>query len=419
MRLMILGAGNCQLNLIKRAKIRGHYVIVADYLDNPPGAKFADVHIKVSTFDTGLVMQAAVEYEIEGIVTLGTDQPVLTAAIVAKKLGLHFYAGSYLALAVTNKRIMKELFAKNKIPMNDYRLIGKGFAKEEIKGLKFPAVLKPVDSQGQRGIFKVRNIEEVSRHIEETLSYSREDKVLLEEFYRSDEITVNGWAANGRAKIISVVDRLTMKKTNRIGICIGHNFPSLHLRGYFEDIERITQDIVDAFGITDGPIYFQYLIGNKGVRVNEIAMRIGGAYEDLTIPIISGIDIAGMLLDYIETGSCDNKTLEEYSLLENTKYVSTQMFFLKPGKITRMTPLEEVMQLDGVKDVYYAVKEGDIAAGIKNATARAGYVIIEGENFDELKAKIDRLYENMKVFDESGKNLVISFNEYKDKYLFV
>ncbi len=419
MRLMILGAGNCQLNLIKRAKKRGNYVIVADYLDDPPGAQFADDHIKVSTFDTGLVLQAATENKIEGIVTLGTDQPVLTAAVVAKKLGLHFYAGSYLALAVTNKRIMKEILAKNEIPMNDYRLIGKGFNKNEIKGLQFPAVLKPVDSQGQRGIFKVKNIEEVSRHIEETLSYSREDEVLLEEFYRSDEITVNGWAVDGRAKIISVVDRLTMKKTSRIGICIGHNFPSLHLKEYYKDIERMTQDIADAFGIIDGPIYFQYLIGKKGVRVNEIAMRIGGAYEDLTIPIISGIDIAGMLLDYIETGSCDTKALEEYSLLKNKKFVSTQMFFLKSGKIAGMTPEQEVIKLDGVKDVYYAVKEGDTAAGVENATARAGYVIIEGESFDELTANIDRLYENMKIFDESGKNLVISINEYKDKYLFV
>ena len=419
MRLMILGAGNCQLNLIKRAKIRGHYVIVADYLDDPPGAQFADDHIKISTFDTGLVLQAATENRIEGIVTLGTDQPVLTAAVIAKKLGLHFYAGSYLALAVTNKRIMKELFAKNKIPMNDYRLIGKGFTKEDIKGLKFPAVLKPVDSQGQRGIFKVKNIEEVRKNIEETLFYSREEKALLEEFYRSDEITVNGWAGGGTVKIISIVDRLTMKQTNRIGICIGHSFPSLHLKGYYKDIERITQDIADAFGITDGPIYFQYLIGSKGVRVNEIAMRIGGAYEDLTIPIISGIDIAGMLLDYIETGKCDTRALEKYSILENKKYVSTQMFFLQPGKIAGMTPEQEVMQLDGVRDVYYAVKEGDIAAGIENATARAGYVIVEGESFDELNSNIDKLYENMKVFDENGKNLVISFNEYKEKYLFV
>ena len=210
-----------------------------------------------------------------------------------------------------------------------------------------------------------------------------------------------------------------MKKTSRIGICVGHNFPSLHLRGYFEDIERITQDIVDAFGITDGPIYFQYLIGEQGIRVNEIAMRIGGAYEDLTIPIISGIDIVGLLLDYTETGRCDTSALERYSLKDNNKFVSTQMFFLKPGKITGMTPLEEVMQLEGVRDVYYAVKEGDIAAGIENATARAGYVIVEGGSFDELKANIDRLYKNMKMFDENGKNMIINFNEYKDKYLFV
>ena len=416
---MVLGAGNCQQNLIKRAKERGHYVIAVDYLQNPPGARFADEHLRVSTFDTALVLQAAMEYEINGIVTLGTDQPVLTAAVVATKLGLHFYASSYLALAVTNKRIMKELFAKHAIPKNDYRLIGKGFTIDDIKGLRFPAVLKPVDSQGQRGIFLVNDAEQARQHIDETLSFSREDKVLLEEFYRSDEITVNGWAAGGRAKIISVVDRLTIKGTSRIGICIGHNYPSLHLNKDADEIEKLTQDIADAFGITDGPIYFQYLIGEDGLRVNEIAMRIGGAYEDITIPIISGIDIAGMLLDYIETGRCAAVALDEFSLKDTSKFVSTQLFFCRPGKVMGVTPVKEVMKLKGVRDVYYAVKEGDTIGSIENATARAGYAIIEGGSFEELTSNIDRFYSNMKVQDENSDNLVIDFKEYKDKYLFV
>ena len=418
MRLMILGAGSCQQNLIKRAKKRGYYVIAADYLENPPGAQFADEHIRVSTFDTPNVLSAAREKRIDGIVTLGTDQPVLTAAVVAQELGLSYYADEKLALAVTNKRIMKALLGKNGIPANDYRLIGKDFAEEEIRGLQFPAVLKPVDSQGQRGIFKVNNIVEAREHIEETLSFSREDKVLLEEFYRSDEITVNGWAVGGRVKIISVVDRLTIKDTDRIGICIGHNFPSLHLEGHHDDIEKITQDIADAFSIIDGPIYFQYLIGQQGIRVNEIAIRVGGAYEDITMPIISGIDIAGMLLDYIETGRCNTQAIEEYSIKNNSSFVSTQMFFLRPGKIRSMTSVKDVLRLNGVRDVYYAVKEGETVGSIENATARAGYAIIEGESFDELTANIDILYENMKVINENGENLVINFSEYKDKYFF-
>ena len=167
---MVLGGGGCQQNLIKRAKEDGHYVVVADYLENPPACRFADEHVRVSTFDTPAVLKAAKELGIDGITTLGTDQPVLTAAVVSKELELNYYAEPELALAVTNKRVMKALFKEHNIPSCDYRLIGEDFSDEEIEGLNFPAVLKPVDSQGQRGIFLVNNADEARQHIAETLS---------------------------------------------------------------------------------------------------------------------------------------------------------------------------------------------------------------------------------------------------------
>ena len=415
---MVLGGGGCQQNLIKRAKEDGHYVVVADYLENPPACRFADEHVRVSTFDTPAVLKAAREMNIDGITTLGTDQPVLTAAVVSKELGLNYYADPELALAVTNKRVMKALFNKHNIPSCDYRLIGQSFSDEEIEGLSFPAVLKPVDSQGQRGIFLVNDVDEVRKHIAETLSYSREDKVLLEEFYRSDEITVNGWATDGRAKIISVVDRVTIRGTNRIGICLCHNFPSVHLEKYSAEIERVTDDIVEAFGIKEGPIYFQYLIGEEGIKVNEIAMRIGGAYEDITLPIISGIDVASMLLDYAKDGSYDTESLSRYKLSENNKFLSTQLFFLKPGSIMQAIPEQELLNLKGVKDVYYSVCEGDTIGGIENATARAGYFIVEGNSFEDMINNVHAIFDSMQFLNERGENLVIKYGDYKDKYLF-
>lgn len=418
MKLMVLGGGGCQQNLIKRAKEEGHYVVVADYLENPPACRFADEHIRVSTFNTPEVLKAAKEMNIDGITTLGTDQPVLTAAVVSKELELNYYADPELSLAVTNKRVMKELFKNHNIPSCDYRLIGDGFSDEEIEGLSFPAVLKPVDSQGQRGIFLVKSADEARQHIAETLSYSREDKVLLEEYYRSDEITVNGWADGGKAKILSVVDRVTMRGTNRIGICICHNFPSVHLEKHRTEITRITDDIVEAFGIKEGPIYFQYLIGKEGIKVNEIAMRIGGAYEDITLPIISGIDVASMLMQYAKGGSCDTKALSKYSLRENKKFLSTQLFFLKPGSIAQATPEHEILNLKGVKDVYYSVCEGDTIGGIENATARAGYFIVEGNNFEDMIHNVDDVFDSMQFLNQEGENLVIKYSDYKNKYLF-
>lgn len=415
---MILGGGSCQINLIKRAKAEGHYVILADYLDDCPGRALADVYLPISTFDLDGVLRAAGAYGVDGIVTTGTDQPVYTAAVASERLGLHFYIGSETAKAVTNKRVMKQIFVTHHIPHNAYRLIGCDLADDALGGLQFPAVLKPVDSQGQRGVVRVNNIAEVRANIQESLSFSRESEVMLEEFYNSDEITVNGWVANGKTTILTVVDRVTIKDTNHIGVCLCHNCPSVHVAAYGEQIRLLTEKIVSAFEIKNGPIYFQYLIGDNGIKVNEIAMRIGGAYEDLTIPIISGIDILGLLLQTIQNGRCDTKALEAYDYSDAEKFVSTQMFFCREGRVRSISPQKEIRKLDGVLDVSYAIGKGSVLGSIENATARAGYVIIEGTSFHDMINRVNRMFDTLKVKGDNGDNLVIKYSNYPRKYVF-
>lgn len=419
MKLMVLGGGNCQLNLIKKAKERGHEIILIDYLDDCPGLGYADKHIRISTFDSEEILQYAKKESIEGIVTLGTDQPVLSAAIVADELNLNFYIDKDTALQVTNKRVMKPIFEANNIPCVDYVLIDKDFENIQVEKISFPAVMKPVDSQGQKGIFLINDVEEIKENIETTLSFSREDKVLLEEYYSNDEITINGWVDDGEVTIISVVDRVTLSNENHIGICLCHNYPSLHYQKHKDDIKSITKKIVETLKIKNGPIYFQYLIGENGVLVNEIAMRIGGAYEDISIPIISNIDILDMLLTYIEEGDCNTNKLQGYDLNNNKLCVSNQLFFCKPGYVNYITSKEEILKLEFVHDVYYAIEEKVFLGDIENASARAGYFIVSGNSFDDMIKNVNIVFEVLRVEDENGENLVIKYEDYCDKYKFI
>lgn len=418
MRLIVLGGGSCQVNLIKRAKQRGHEVILVDYLKDCPGSAIADLHLTASTFDAEAVTDIALRLGAEGVVTTGTDQPVLTAATVAERLGFNFYTDSETALAVTNKRVMKKLFAEHAIPCADYRLIGEGFSDGELSGLRFPAVLKPVDSQGQRGIFLADSIAEVREHIGETLGFSRERRALVEQFYRNDEITVNGWVSGGRVYILSVVDRVTIKNTRHIGVCLCHHFPSVYSEYCKGDIESMTLRIVRALDIKNGPIYFQYLMGGEGIKVNEIAMRIGGAYEDLTIPVISGADVMGMLLDYVEKGSCDTAALSGCDSRRSKKFVSTQLFFCRPGEVRSITPKEDMKDLPGVIDIGYNYSVGDAIPGIENATSRAGYMLVEGESFQNMIDNVNNAFDALSVLGAEGGNLVIKYSDYEDKYVF-
>lgn len=417
MRILVLGGGSNQLDLIRKIKENHDDVILCDYLPDCPGRHLADHHLLVSTFDEAGVLQAAEDYQVDGIVTAGTDQPVLTAARVSAQLGLPFYADPQLALAVTHKQVMKQRFTQHGIPTVDYAFITADFTDDQLAHLTFPVVMKPVDCQGQRGVYKLQSIADVRDHIASTLSYSRENIALVENYYPNDEITVNGWVHEGQLHILSVVDRVTMVRDHHIGICLCHHFPSVHWQAHQQAIQQITKDIVDAFHIENGPIYFQYLIGTDGVKVNEIAMRIGGAYEGITLPIIAGVDILQMVIDWAKSGRIDTAALDQFDLHNNAVYLSTQLYFCKPGQITDTTPLQQLQSLPGMRAVYSEYQTGDTIPIIENATARAGYMIIEGRSFEEMIDRVNHAFDQYHIMAGTA-DLLIRYKDYTGKYQF-
>lgn len=360
-----------------------------------------------STFDVEGCLAIARKYKIDGILTVGTDQPVLTCAKVANELKLPFFLDVKTAKAVTHKKVMKSIFKENKIPSAEYRLIKEDFTEDELKGLRFPLVIKPLDSQGQRGVYKVCSLQHIQSLLPSVLSYSRENEILVEEFYESEEITVSGWVRDRTVNILTVTDRQTISNYPHIGICIAHNFPSKYLSTCFHEIKELTEKIVRAFRIKNGPIYFQMLIGSDGIMINEIACRIGGAYEDELIPVITGVDILDMLINHAAGQKNNFSALEEYDLKKNTNHATVQMIFTKPGTIGTMSQIHEIMELPGAIAGRFNYHEGSTIQEIQNATQRVGYMIFQSDSLVKLRLRVAQAFERMKIRDKQGKDMVI------------
>jgi len=407
MKLLVLGGGSGQISIIKKAKEMGHHVIVSDYYADAPGKKYADYGETVSTFDIKSNIEVAKKYSIDGVLTSGTDQPVYTAARIAEELNLPSFLSSATALKVTNKMGMKKLFKKADIPSVKHKFLQQNFLDRELQDFSFPAVVKPLDSQGQRGVFKLTSIKEIREKFSEVLSFSRENKILIEEYYSSGEITVSGWVNKGELKILTITDRITYETGPHIGICTAHIFPSKFLPEYHQEIKNISEKIVKAFQIKDGPIYFQMLIGDDGIKVNEIACRIGGAYEGDFMPLLTGVDILQMMVNLALNQKIDFSPLDRYQLKENKKWLSVQLFFALPGRIADISSSKEILSLDGVSQIGFNFKKGDRIKKIKNATERAGYFIISAVNKRELKENLKSVYDRLKIIDSQGQNLII------------
>ncbi|BEP28518.1 hypothetical protein HLPR_08490 [Helicovermis profundi] len=406
MKVMILGAGKLQVNAIKKVIEMGHEVVAVDYYEDSIGKKIASYSELADAFNYEECLRVAVKHNIDGIFTVGTDQPVLTASKVSEKLNLPYCINSVVARNVTNKAYMKKIFSKKNIPTVKYLLVDKEYDYSDFN-LKFPLVIKPVDSQGQRGIFVVNNIEEIKEKFKDVIKFSRDTVILVEEYYKNTEVTVTGWVNKGNTTILAITDRVTFEDDKFIGICTSHEFPTRHMESYSEKIEELTKDIVKAFNIEEGPIYFQMLVGNEGVKVNEIACRIGGAYEDIFIPLLTGIDILKMRINSALGLKIDYSKLEKYDYKNNNKFLSSQLFFANKGRVDKINDCEENSKIDYLVSYDYNYRIDDIIGNIENATQRAGYFIVLADSLEAKKSYINEIYNVLYIKNKDNKNLMI------------
>ena len=427
MLIHILGGGVGQLSAVRRCRERGITTFVTDMNPEAPGCLLADYSAKASTFNAAETSAAAIDFQcrtglkIDALLVTGTDQPVLTAADTALDLGIPYFLEPPAAALVTNKKTMKQRFADAGIPAADCRFIEPGFTDKELAGLCFPVVTKPLDSQGQRGVYRLESASAVRERFDEVLGYSRCGSILVEEYYPSDEITLSGWLIGGSLHILSVTDRVTIENPPSIGVCVAHHYPSKY-SSRLPEIRRLTEDIVSAFGLTDGPLYFQYLVGRAGrIIVNETACRLGGAYEDEFIPFISGIDILDVMISFSCRREYNAAAFKALRGLESAveggsagRVVSLQMFFCREGMIARQGGMEDVLKLPGVKGGAFLLSSGTLVRSRMNSGQRAGYFIVCCSSEFEADEIVKQAYSFLRIEDQSGHNMI----QFHDKMLF-
>lgn len=401
----MLGGGPAQLAAVKRAGELGLDVLVSDFDQNAPAFQFCRFRSTASTFDSEAVGADALKFGSSFLMTTGTDQPVLTAATVSEKLGLPYFLSVPQARMVTNKKVMKEAFLRNAIPTARFAVLGEDFSDADLKGLSFPLVIKPLDSQGQRGVMKVESVTEIRANFQKLLCFSREKEILAEEFYPSDELTVNGWAVKGKPLVLMITDRVTIDNGPHIGVCLSHRYPSLYHHREAE-LRELAGRITTMIGLYEGPLYFQILAGGEGFKVNEIACRLGGAYEDEFIPPMTGFPLLDNMIELTGGGVRILPGQGEVDKKLKGQFLSLQMFFASPGILAVMEGMDEVRSLPGVLNGRFLLPAGTEIADRENSTQRAGYFIVTGLSAESLNRTIGKAYSLLRMEDSEGRNML-------------
>jgi biotin carboxylase len=381
-RLLVLGAGPAQLGLHRAARERGLYVVSCDRDPAAVGFEHADRRAVVSVEDEAAVSQLARAEEVDGIIAPGIDWPVAIAARIAAHAGLpHPLSPETAALTVLKHR-QRKCLAEHGVPQPRWEV---ATAAED--GLPLPAVVKPVDRQGQKGLTVVEDEAGLGPAIAAAVGESRNGLALVEELVPGPEVTVNAFSVGGVFHPLTVTDRLTAGR-EAFGVALAHVWPSAHPVDGAVEAARLA---ADAVGVTDGPTYTQIVLGPEGPRVMELAARLGGGHDAELCRVALDVDLNGLAL-----AAALGEPLEVPAPKPSGGAV---VRFLVPreGVLQDVGGLEEALAVEGVLDARVYRPPGWEFGPFRRGNDRAGYVLARGESRDDALARADRAAELIRL----------------------
>jgi biotin carboxylase len=374
--VLFIGAGRHQRRAIRQARERGLRVIAVDRNPDALGFAEADARVVVDFSDVDAVLAAVSGEEFDGVLTVSADRAVPAVAAVAQARGLPGI-GVETAHLMTHKVAMRRRLAEEGVPQPRFAalrtLSERRRAADEVG---FPAVLKPADSGGQRGIFLVESVGDIEAHLHEALSSSPTHEAILEEYVKGTEMNGIVIARAGEAWTVTLSDRL---RPPGIGFGVGwiHVYPATVYGDQLEESERVAARTARALGLETGIAFPQLIAAPDGrVVVVECAARIpGGQMTDLVRHAV-GVDLVEVQLRMaLGEELPDDLVTPRFRQPLAIRFLTAAPGPLKPGRVTRVGALEKVLAFPGVVQAETYLAVGETIRPVRLDGDRRGYVI--------------------------------------------
>jgi biotin carboxylase len=378
--VLFVGAGRHQRRAIRRAKELGLRTVAVDRNAGAMGLAEADVAEVVDFMDVTAVTEVGRRHSVDGALTVSADRAVPVVAAVAEALGLPGI-GTETAHLMTHKVAMRTRLAEAGVPQPRYaaaRSLHEAYAAAETVG--FPAVLKPADSGGQRGVFQVGSIDDLEAHLHSALNESPTGEAIIERYHTGLELNGLAIAREGRVTPLTLSDRL---RPPGIGFGVGwiHVYPSRLFSDPLAEAEQAAVSTVHALGLENGIAFPQLIVGEDDhPYVVECAARIpGGQMADLATHAV-GVDLVEIALrQALALEVPDKLVTPRFQKPLAIRFLTAEPGPLPTGRVRRIGPLEKVLAFPGVVQADVFLQEGETIRPVRLDGDRRGYVIALGD----------------------------------------
>lgn len=411
-KLLIIGAGDFQLPLVEQAAKSCEVLLAAPVISAAFEPYISD-RLIVDVRDEEAILAFARAHKIDGVITDQTDIAVRSVAYVAENMGLPGI-GCETGILFTDKSRMRTRLAELGIPQLANRTVSSvedacGFYQELCgaageNAAPVRVIIKPLDTQGSRGVQVCAGEEELRDKYPEAARWSSNKKVIVEHFATGREFVVESLVFNheyhtlciGDTSYFNIPDAFAAK--SRI-------FPTTADPALRSKVLALDKKIITGFGLSQGITHSEYIMEGDEVYLIETAARGGGVFisSDL-ISLSSGLHTEQFLID-IALG----RLTEMPKILPQQCFCGYMAFYLPVGRVVRADGIEDVTSLPFV----HRNQLGKLRVGIENregATDKTSRLalIVSGDTREELMEHMAQVRSMLKIEIQAPDGAVLA-----------
>jgi carbamoyl-phosphate synthase large subunit len=332
--VLILGASAFQSPLADSVYAMGYRVHVASPFGNFPlvsDPRF--VWHDVDVTDLEAVERLVRDHAIDMLLTDQTDLPVSVIWEVSHKLGLSGVQNGEVK-AFCDKGVCREFCMRAGLFVPSFQVVSSeaelnhNWAQREV-------VIKPVDSQGSRGVEFLRSDTlDLGNAVKRALSFSGSGNAIIEEFIEGTEYPVEGVVCGGEYQTLAVGERRDFNHAPGIPSQCEYR-PFDRSNPIHNELHNTLEAFVNSTGVQRGMTHAEVMVDrSQRCFIIEVALRSGASFiGSHIVPYLTGIDVHRTLINFAQ-GRDALAILGASETKGQSRVASFSYFYLEPEQLT-------------------------------------------------------------------------------------
>lgn len=240
-----------------------------------------------------------------------------------------------------------------------------------------PVVVKPTELAGSRGVFLLRSRDELAEWGRLLDSYGYSGQLLVEEYLRGQEYSVESISVDGVHHVIGVTTKSLTEPP--LFVETGHLHPTPE-SARTKAIADLAVELLTLTGYRTGPAHTEVIDTADGPKLVESQARLAGDRIPVLVKLATGFDINRAIFRALAGRPLGPVVPERYARVAYLQYPT--------GVLRSVRGLDAVRELDFVAELSFPFVAGDVIPPVVDSKTRHGYVVLHGASPEEVVERV-------------------------------